>query len=94
MELRALRVVHNLAVLAVAHAKNLAERAPARVLGHRVIEFPARDEVDVFAGIQRLVGLDVSVGSDKSDLHAGIGFFDLANELQVALQTHGRGEQN
>ena len=52
------------------------------VFDHGMIELTAGDELNVFAGVQRLIGLDVAVRADESDLHAGIGFFDFADELQ------------
>src|SRR5438552_365255 len=52
----------------------------------------ARHKIDVRAGIQRLIGLDVSVRADESNLHARVGFLDFADELDVALKTN-RGRE-
>src|ERR1700675_1046318 len=59
-----------------------------------MVEFAARDKIDVFAGHQGFIGLDVTMRSDEGNLHAGIGFFNLSNELYVALESHCGGEQN
>src|ERR1700730_9171197 len=32
--------------------------------------------------------------SDEGNLHAGIGFFNLSNELYVAVESHRGGKQN
>src|SRR6267143_985622 len=59
-----------------------------------MIELSTRHEIDVLAGRQRLVRLDVSVRPDERNLHAWVGFFDFADEFDVALKTNGRSEQN
>src|SRR6266853_1813059 len=94
VQLRALRVVYDPAVLAIADTENLAERLAVRVFDDGVIELAAGHKFDVFAGIQCFVGLDVAVGADKGDLEARIGFLDLADQLDVALETDGGSEQH
>src|SRR5215472_17293637 len=47
VQLGPLRVVHDLAVFSIANAQNLAERLPVRVFNSRMIELPARHEIDV-----------------------------------------------
>src|SRR5258708_23560107 len=86
MELRTLGVVHDLAVLAIADAQNPAQRLPVRIFNYRMIELPARYKIDVLAGIQRLIGLDVPVRPDESNFHARVGFLDFPDELDVAPQ--------
>src|SRR6266850_1573434 len=93
VQLRALRVVYDPAVLAIADAQNLAERLAVRVFDDGVIELAAGHKLDVFAGIQGFVGLDVPMGADKSDLETGIGFLNLADQLDVALEADCGGEQ-
>src|SRR3981189_2283445 len=51
------------------------------------MELPARHKIDVRAGIQRLIGLDVSGWPDESNLHAWVDFLDFPDELDVTLQT-------
>ena len=94
VQLRALRVVNDLAVFAVADALNLAERLPVRVFHHRVIELPARHKINVFAGHHRFVRLDVPVRPHERNLHARVGFFDLADEPDVALEANRGSEEN
>ena len=94
VQLRTFGVVNDLAVFAIADARNLAERLSVRVIHHRVIELSARYEIDVLASVQRLLGLDVSVRPDESNLHARVGFLDFPDELDVALQANRGGEQN
>src|SRR5882762_10030479 len=94
VQLRALRVVYDPAVLAIADAENLAERLAVRVFDDGVVELAAGHKLDVFAGIQCFVGLDVPMGADKSDLEAGIPFLNLADQLDVALESDCGGEQH
>ncbi len=94
VKLRALDVVDDFAVFAIADAEDLIERFAVREFGDGVIELTARDEVDVFAGGQRCVGLDVAVRADESDLHARIGFFNFAEKLDVGIEADRRGEED
>src|SRR5438046_5368116 len=87
MELRTFGVVHDLSVFAVADALNFAQRLSMRVIHDRVIELPARHKVDVLAGVQCLLGLDMSMWPDEGNLQARVGFLDFADELDVALQS-------
>src|SRR5712672_155209 len=94
VQLRALRVVYDPAILAITDAQNVAERLAVRVFDDGVIELAAGHKFDVFAGIQGFVGLDVPMGADKGDLEAGIRFLNLADQLDVALEAHCGGEQD
>src|SRR5713226_635024 len=59
-----------------------------------MVELSARHKIDVLAGHQRLVRLDVPVRPDKGNFHARIGFFDFADELDVALEPYGGREED
>ena len=86
--------MHHLAFFAVAHAHNLLNGLPVRVLRHRMIELPARYKIDVLARHQCLVRLDVPVRPDERNLQPWIALFDLANQLDVTIESNGRGVQH
>jgi len=67
---------------------NFVERLPVGIFGYCVVEFAAHDEIDVFAGIQRFVRLDVSVRTDERHFHGRVRFLDLSQQLDIALETH------
>src|SRR5216684_4289082 len=94
VQLRPLRAVYDLAVLAIADTQNLAQRFAVRVFDHRMVELPARHEIDVLAGTQRLVGPDVSVRTNEGNLEAWIRFLDLADQLDVARKPYRRRKQH
>src|SRR4029077_1948428 len=54
----------------------------------------ACDKVDVLAGVQGLIRLDVAVGTDEGDLKTWMRFLDLADEFYVAIETNRRGEKD
>src|SRR5208283_1521425 len=58
-------IVNNAAILAVTGAKNLIEGLAVSIIRHGVIKFAARDEVNVFAGIQSFIGLDMAMRADE-----------------------------
>src|SRR5690349_6148924 len=68
VQLRPLRVVHDLAVLAIADAEDFAERLAVRVLDNGMVEFAACDKIDVLATIESFVWLYVPVRTDECDL--------------------------
>src|SRR5205823_13820900 len=88
MELRTFGVVHDLSVFAVADALNFAQRLSMRVIHDRVIELPARHKVDVLAGVQCLLGLDMSMWPDEGNLHARVGF--RSEERRVGKECRSR----
>src|ERR1700722_3570867 len=94
VQLLARRSVDDLAVFAIADAHDFAERFAMRVFDNGMVEFTAGDKIDIFAGRQCFIGLDVAMRPNEGNLHTGIGFFNLANELDVALESHGGGKQN
>src|ERR1017187_5254938 len=64
------------------------------VIGDGVIEFAAYDEINIFAGVQSLVWLDVAVRANERNFQRRIGFFDLAQELNIAVKANRRSKQN
>ncbi len=78
VQLRPGPVVNDFAVFFVTRVKNLTHRLAMGILRHRVVEFSAHDEVDVLAGVQGLIWLDVPVRADERHLHGGVRFLDLA----------------
>ena len=86
VQLRRQRVVNDLSVFAVTYSQNLAQGFTVGVLHYGMIKLPPRDKIDVFAGVECLLRPDVPGRTHKRNLHAGIGFFDLADELHVAAQ--------
>ncbi len=82
------------AVLAIADPENLVEWFAVRVFHDGMIELPAGHKIDVLARHQRLIRLDVPVGTHKGDLQAGIGLFDFADEFDVAPEADRGREQN
>ena len=87
-------IVDNLAVLAVTGPENLAQRLSVSIIRHGVIKFAAHHEVNVFAGVQRFVGLDMAVRPDKGHLEGGIAFLDFAQKLDVAGKPDGGSKQD
>ncbi len=94
VQLRLGRVVNDLSIFAVAGAENILQRLAVGVVGDGVIEFAAHDEVNVFAGVQGLIRLDVAVRTDKGNFQGRVSFLDFAQELDVAVEANSRGEQN
>ncbi len=78
VELRTRSIVDDFAILAEAGAKDLLHRLAVRVIGNGVVEFSAHHEINIFAGIQGLVGLDVPVRADESHLKRRVDFLDFA----------------
>ena len=72
LQRRPRRVVDNFAVVPVAHARNLGKRLALRELDDRVVELAADDEVDLLAGQQAFVRLDLHVRADETDLGVGL----------------------
>src|SRR6516165_3146254 len=81
-------------VLPVAGTTALIERSPVGGVGIRVVKFAANDKIDVLAGIQRFVRLDVAVRSNESHFQRGIAFLDFPQQLDIAVKTHGGGKQH
>ena len=94
VQLRTRRVVDDFAVLPIADPQNFAGRLSLREFDNGMIELPLRDEIDVFAGVQRLFRLVVTVGTHEGDFEVRLRLLDLANQLDVASEAHGGGEED
>src|SRR5438046_10132657 len=94
LDLRAIRIVNNFAVLAIRKAKNLVEWPPLRKLNNRVIELATAYEVDSRAVIQRLFGRSRYRRTDKGNLDPRIRRFNGLSSFLVSLSPWCAGEQH
>src|ERR1700693_680997 len=90
MQLSPRRVVNDLAIFAVAHAQDGFERTTMREFSDGVVELTASDKIDVRTGVQRFIGLDVSMRADERDFQGWVCFFDLTEKLYVAFESDCR----
>ena len=92
--LRAVGIVDDLAVLAVADAEDLVERFAVGKLDDGEIKFAAADKVDDRALIQCAVRRGGDRRSDKRDLDRRIRRLDGFRQLLIALPARSAGEQH
>ena len=59
-----------------------------------MVKFTAHDEIDVLAGVQRFIGLDMAVRPNESHFQRGVAFLDFPQQFDVAFKTHRRGKQD
>src|SRR6267142_876102 len=88
VQLRPRRVVHDLAVLAIAGSGNLLKRFAMRVFGDGMVKLAAHEKINIFARRQSFIRTDMSVWTNERDLDPRMNFFDLADELQVAMESN------
>ncbi len=94
VDLRPVRVVHHLTVLAIADGENLIQRLAVGILHHRVVELAAADKVDRLALVQRLVRIGGDRRADEGNLDLGVGVFDLLRPPLVATPGNRAGEEH
>ena len=94
LNLRRIRIVHDLAVLQEGNAGNVFQRLAFGVVDHGVIKLFAGHEIDRRTIAQRLLRQHAHVRSNESNLDLGIASLDGARQANVARKAGGRGEQN
>src|SRR6266404_4662988 len=88
MQLRPRSVHHNLAVFAETRARNRFKRFAMCKFGHGVVKLASHYKIDVFARVQRLFRLDVTMRANKGDLQPWIRFLDFPDQLEITVETN------